>query len=94
MLKYGDIDMTITAAQKIQIAKDFIRLHKNANVTDWQPVGTSDDNKYLTIYDNLVGDVYGETRPADEGDLAEFTLEINRFHSHTGNPILFDFLRD
>jgi hypothetical protein len=64
--------------QKQQIALYFISQHKNNNVDNWL---TSAPN-LESIYDNLMGGVYGDT----EDDY----IEISGAESHTGNPIIFD----
>ena len=64
--------------QKQQIALYFISQHKNNNVDNWL---TSAPN-LESIYDNLMGGVYGDT----EDDC----VEISGTESRTGNPIIFD----
>lgn len=85
--------------QKIVVAKDFISLHKNNSVSYWPPFGIDDNDKYLTIFNNLCGGQYGECRDNgevdDEGNTVteptEFEIEIGGFDSKSGNPIIFNW---
>jgi hypothetical protein len=64
--------------QKQQIALYFISQHKNNNVDNWLISAPNLES----IYDNLMGGVYGDT----EDDC----VEISSTESYTGNPIIFD----
>ena len=70
-------------SRKIEIAKEFVDAHKS-DIDDWQPFGVRDDEKYLTIFENLIGGVYGGR---DED--TDFLVEIGSHESVTGNPIIF-----
>jgi len=75
-------------SKKIEIAKDYIASHKESDVTDWQPVGSDDEAKFLIIYENMMNDVYGEARKNDFGDME---LEIGSYESNNGNPVIFEW---
>jgi hypothetical protein len=80
---------------KTQIAADYIALHKDSNINNWsgyyESVGcytSSRSEKLEAIYDNLINDVYGETREIAPG---KYEIEICSNDSKTGAPILFEF---
>lgn len=64
--------------QREQIALDFINQHKNNNLNNWLISAPNLES----IYDNLMGGVYGDTE--------DNCVEISGAESHTGNPIIFD----
>jgi len=76
----------MTMQTRIQLAKDFVSMHKNANIDDWQPLYIFGNSKYLAIYHNLIDGVYGNTGSDDE----DRAVEISSHESKTGNSILFD----
>lgn len=77
---------------KTQIAADYIALHKDSNINNWSgSVGcytSSRSEKLEAIYNNLINDVYGETREIAPG---KYEIEICSNDSKTGAPILFEF---
>jgi hypothetical protein len=64
--------------RKEQIAVDFIDLHKSFDY---------DKDKLETIYNNLVGGVYGEFEDNGMGDMV---IEIQGSDRKDGNPFLFE----
>ena len=75
--------------KKIEIAKNFVELHKKRNLDDWVSFEIYDDDaKYLHIYENLINGVYGNVRT--EG-LEDLQIEIGYYESHTNSSILFNF---
>ena len=84
---------------KIEIAKAFVDSHKDADIDNWQPMNLNDDAKLESIYNNMVGGVYGECRDnaeyGEDGEIVteadEFEIEIASHESASGNPVLFDF---
>ena len=88
---------------KIAIAKEYIALHKDNNVDDWsarfQAFDMAEDDKYAHIYDRLMDNDYGEVRHDaewSEDDVlikpaTKFEIEISRFDSKTGNPVIFEW---
>ncbi|MGH1438224.1 MAG: hypothetical protein ACRBG0_27570 [Lewinella sp.] len=77
----------MTQAQKNQIAQDFVDAHKNNNLDEWQVAGINKEQKLDSVYNNLVAGVYGNV----EIDGNNGTIEIDKFDSRSGNPIIFDF---
>lgn len=90
-------------SKRIEIAKEFISLHKNDDVYDWFAMlpGTanSDEDKYSQVYyrleDGTYGDVTDNTEYDDDGEIVaeptEFKIEISRFDSKSGNPITYEW---
>lgn len=73
----------------INIAKEFVSLHKENNLKDWQPFGCYDDNvKLLSIYQNMVNGVYGECAEVARG---YYELEISRVDSRVGRSRIFSW---
>lgn len=88
-------------SQKIEIAKNFARLHE-APFATWTPDKdyVSDDERYLTVYDNLMigvyGDCYGINAEYDEeGELiieaTEFEVQVDQFESKSDHSEVFFF---
>lgn len=79
--------------KKIQIAIDFVALHKANDILDWQPVGIDGDIKSLTIYHNLNGGVYGDVEYCfdEKGIENGGCIEISGFCTESGNPIIFEW---
>lgn len=80
---------------KTQIAADYVALHKDSDLDNWSPYYQPAPAKILnkrekleTIYNNLINDVYGETREIAPGT---YEIEICSNDSKTGAPILFEF---
>ena len=91
----------ISDSQKIQIAKNFAKLHQTP-FSAWTPEKdySSEDDRYLAVYDNLMigvyGDCYGINAEYDEDDnliqeATEFEVEVERFESKAGKAELFSF---
>lgn len=81
----------ISDSQKIQIAKKFAELHPTPFAA-WTPYEeySSEDDRYLAVYDNLIigvyGDCYGLNAEYDEDDnliqeATEFEVEVEGFES-------------
>ena len=81
----------INDKQKIEIALSFMQLHPTP-ISAWSPDKeyVSEDERYLSIYDNLImgvyGDCYGINAEYDEdGELlteaTEFEVEVVQFES-------------
>ena len=88
-------------SQKIEIAKNFAKLHKTPFAV-WTPDKDylSDNERYLAVYENLIigvyGDCYGLNAEYDEdGDLineaTEFEVEVDRFESKGDHGEMFFF---
>ena len=74
---------------KIEIAQNFVDMHKDNNIDNWQPLQVFEQTKKLeTIYDNLINGVYGEVR---ENSFGEYEIEISGNESKSGNPIVFEW---
>jgi hypothetical protein len=91
----------ISDSQKIQIAKNFAKLHQTPFAA-WTPDKeyASEDDRYLAVYDNLImgvyGDCYGINAEYDEDDnliqeATEFEVEVEGFESKAGKPEIFFF---
>lgn len=68
-----------TNKQKKVIAKKYADLHR----PHYKPF-----YGLLSIFENLIGGVYGEVREESKG---EYQIEIGRHESLTGNPVIFEF---
>ena len=75
-------------SEKIEVAKEFIALHKNPDVNDWNPIGQSDNKKFLEIFSNLEQGIYGNLE--DDG-MGNWMVEIGSHESKSGNPITFEW---
>lgn len=73
---------------KKETAMAFVGLHKNSDVEQWQPLAVFDDDKWLAIYDNLVGDSYGCIEISGDGN--NFTIEISGDETTSGIPFTFE----
>ncbi len=87
--------------QKIEIAKNFAKLHETPFAV-WTPDKDyqSDDERYLAVYENLIIGVYGDcyglnAEYDDEGNLineaTEFEVEVDRFESTGDRGEMFCF---
>ena len=77
--------MTTHRQRKIDIAKDFVSLHKGFDI----PRG-GDDDDFAYIYVCLEQDYFGETRLVDKLT-GEYEIEISSHDSRSGNSVLFSF---
>ena len=68
--------------RKKEIALDFVSLHRDTDWENWVDVNDLED-----IYNFLIRGVYGGE--IDENGFIN-SLEIDRFQSKTGNPIIFE----
>jgi hypothetical protein len=91
----------ISDSQKIQIAKNFAKLHQTPFAA-WTPDEDyqSDNDRYLAVYDNLImgvyGDCYGVNAEYDEDDnliqeATEFEVAVEGFESKAEKPEIFFF---
>jgi hypothetical protein len=90
-----------TNSQKIEIAKSFERLHKTPlSLWSTDKDYESDNERYLSVYENLImgvyGDCYGVNAEYDEdGELiaeaTEFEVEVARFESSSDLSEIFSF---
>ena len=67
--------------KKTEIVKAYLDLHKE----EFSP-RPSDE----TIFNNMIGDVYGECR-CENAETGEYEIEISASDSKSGNSVLFDF---
>jgi len=68
----------------LDIARNFINLHKNNKLEEWQPLNLiAEDQKLNAIYLSLINGVYGEVT-IEEG---QHRIEINTNDSINGNSI-------
>tara|TARA_R100000654_G_scaffold116_1_gene459 strand:- start:155 stop:433 length:279 start_codon:yes stop_codon:yes gene_type:complete len=82
--------MNISNSEKIQIAKDFVSLHKH-DIEAWSPLNLHADQKYLQIYQNLVNSVYGGEEYYDSGEgYLCLEVEISQFDSMSGHTHHFE----
>ena len=65
-----------------QIALDYVAMHRDNNIDDWQPIGVSGDAKLKIIYGNLIAGQYGE--------IVDGCVEIAARESKHGRPILYE----
>ena len=90
----------LTTLNKIEVAKDFVALHKENNVSEWQPLFDDSDKQWLAIFSSLENEVYGSVRDNgyyDDDDCevyvepTEWEIEVSSFESKSGNPIVFNW---
>jgi hypothetical protein len=55
------------AEYKINLAKNFVEINKQPDVTKWSPHFNDSDAQYLAIYENLINHKYGEVRKEKNG---------------------------
>ena len=82
--------MNLTDKQRREIAQELISLHADNDINNWFPLTDFDhDKKLLDIYYKLTDGVFGTV----DIDLSEHTaaVEISRFESKSGNPVIFNF---
>jgi len=90
----------ISDSQKIEIAKSFAKQHPTPFAA-WTPDDdSSDDDRYLAVYDYLVagvyGDCYGINAQYDEDDnlvqeATEFEVTVEQFESKSEDGEVFFF---
>ena len=73
-------------ATKVNIAKDFVALHKEFDI----PLGGGDDG-FADIYVSLEQEYFGTTELVDELT-GEFEIEIPGHQTTSGNAVLFNFI--
>ena len=66
---------------KAEIVQAYLDLHKD----EFFPRPTDE-----TIFNNMIGDVYGECR-TENAETGLYEIEISSSDSKSGNPVLFDF---
>jgi len=76
---------------KIEIAKQYVDLHKKNDIDQWQPLDRFGDDKYLAIYHKLESGDYGNVKYNDPDDLTCAEVEIGKFESADGTPKNFEF---
>jgi hypothetical protein len=82
-----------TPGYKEEIAHDFIRQHKNADVDNWAPYNLSSEAAKLgRIFNNLEQGVYGDVTTHPDDGIRE--VEIGGHQSASGNPVLFGWEPD
>ena len=80
---------TVTFGTRLYIARDFILQHKNADLDNWSPYNLRPEQAKLErIFNNLEQGEYGDVTTHPNGTRE---VEIGRFESATGNPILFEW---
>ena len=82
--------MNISNSEKIEIAKDFVSLHKHG-IEAWSPLNLNADQKYLQIYQNLINSVYGGTEYSEsEKGYPCLEVEISKYDSMSGHTHTFE----
>jgi|TARA_R110000764_G_scaffold19843_2_gene51649 glycine cleavage system protein P-like pyridoxal-binding family len=72
--------------QKIDIARDYVDLHKEFYI----PLGGGDEG-LADVFNGIFLCHFGEARLIDS-DLGEYELEISSHETKSGNPVLFTFI--
>lgn len=81
----------MTRAQKAAtIAQEYVDLHRDKDLSNWQPLALTGNNKLLRIYDNLIAGEYGEVHIEDKSSGA-LSVEIPSRDTAAGNPIIFEW---
>ena len=70
--------------EKIEIARDFVALHKYDDVEDWCPIGQSGDRKFLHIFNEII-----KAKNREPDGMGSYLIEIGSNDTKTGNPIEF-----
>lgn len=83
-------------SERIEIAKDYIAKHRISDVDKWQPFGIYGNDKYLTIYQNMISGLYGTTHSIEQHDenCVEYNLEVSGHDTSNGKPVLFWWFDD
>jgi len=90
-------------SEKVDVAMDFIWVHKLDDVSLWQPFDSYADTKYLVIYNNLINGLYNTVTCVDQVTTkhglvthfgVEFQTEIQRHESRTGKAVIFTWYDD
>ena len=71
--------------KKIQIAKDFVALHKDFGILGKDEIT---DNEFYSIYYNIIGGVYGNSEMVDDN---WYEIEIGQHKTVNGIPKLFEY---
>ena len=85
----------MTNLEKIELAKDFIRLHKETRLQSWIPENLSEEKLLLKVFSNLKNGLYGEvTSDAeyddDDGKITTmYEIEIGSHESKSGRAHIF-----
>lgn len=81
-----------------EMGKNFVELHKNSDLNDWHNNLNykNDEAKYKEIHGNLFGGLYGHVEEDinEDDNCIDCSIEISGCHSHSGNPIIFEFEAD
>jgi len=85
----------MTNLGKIELAKDFIQLHKDNQFQSWIPEKMSEEKLLLKVFSNLENGLYGEvTSDAeyddDDGKITTmYQIEIGSHESKSGRAHIF-----
>ena len=79
----------MTNLEKIELAKDFIQLHKDNQFQSWIPEKMSEEKLLLKVFSNLKNGLYGDvTSDAEYDDDGKITtmyqIEIGSHESKSG----------
>lgn len=82
----------MTDKRRIEIGREFVALHKNSNIDEWLVNGKTEDERYLDVYHNLDGHVFGCLEVVEKfDDTEEYQITISSTDSRSGDPILFSW---
>ena len=83
----------MTNLGKIELAKDFIQLHKDNQFQSWIPENLSEEKLLLRVFSNLENGLYGEVASDAEYDDGKITtmyqIEIGSHESKSGRAHIF-----
>ena len=85
----------MTNLEKIELAKDFIQLHKDNQFQSWIPEKMSEEKLLLRVFSNLENGLYGDvTSDAeyddDDGKITTmYEIEIGSHESKSGRAHIF-----
>ena len=77
--------INVTKEKKIQIAKDFVALHKDFGILGKDKIT---DNEFYSIYYNIIGGLYGNSEMLDDN---WHEIEIGQHKSVNGITTLFEY---
>jgi hypothetical protein len=84
--------------ERIDIAKDYVAVHKDNDVSRWQPLVLYGNAKYLVIYKQLINGLYRQVTCVDQvlsdsGDILhhgmEYQVEISAIDTRSQKSVVF-----
>jgi len=79
--------MNETKKKQIEAAREFVALHSDEAIENWQPLNISDpDEKYLHIFNHVI-----LSSNFERDGFGALMIEIGAHESKSGRPEIFEF---